>query len=350
MNKAFLGQQASTVLSGKEFRLWRAAQTLLFIIGLTLVALLFFQPRLGLTLFWDVLIPIAPALFVFAAGIWRNICPLGTTSLLPLHFNFSKRKRLSLHQQGKLQLTGVILLFLLIPLRHLGLNLDGILTGSFLVLTGLTAFLFGSIYEWKSSWCAGLCPVHPVEKFYGSNTVVTPKNAHCGTCKNCVLPCPDSHQKLNNELNNRPLQRFAERLLFGGFPGFIWAWFHVKDFHFLNLGFQEGLIAYFIPFTGMAFSFLVFCLLLKYEFLEEKTLIRIFGAASVSTYYWYRIPALLGFGLFPGDGQLFDLSGVILPQVMVGIQILSLSFFTYWMIIRPSNSKQWMYRPPFKPN
>ena len=138
--------------------------------------------------------------------------------------------------------------------------------------------------------------------------------------------------------------------LFGGFPGFIWAWFHVQDFHITALSLQEGLLAYFIPFAGMATSFLIFCLLLKYEILEEKTLIRIFGAASISAYYWYRIPALLGFGLFPGDGELVDLSGIILPQVMVALQIFSLSFFIYWMIIRPANSKQWMYRPPFKPN
>jgi hypothetical protein len=348
MNKAFLGLQASSKLAGKERFWWKSAQILSLILGLVLVLLLFIRPSLGLILLWDILIPVAPALFVFAAGIWRNICPLGIVSLSPHHLNISKKKRLSLQQQGKLQLLGVVLLFLFIPLRHICLNTDGCFTGFFLVGIGILAFIMGYRYEWKSSWCAGMCPVHPVEKFYGSNPSIITKNAHCGTCRNCVLPCPDSTQQMNQTIDPKIHQKWSSYLLFGGLPGFIWAWFHVKDFLPFEISSFQIALAYIIPLAGLVSSLALFFLLRKAAFWEEENLIRLFGAASIICYYWYRLPALMGFGIYPEDGRLFDLTTMMSPVIMLIIQLTVSGFFLYWMLIRPANQKQWMYRPPFR--
>jgi hypothetical protein len=347
MNKAFLGLQASSRLAGKERFWWSFAQILSLILGLVLVVLLFIRPQTGLTILWDVLIPVAPALFVFAAGIWRNICPLGIVSLSPHHLKISQKKRLSLHQQGKLQLLGVVLLFLLVPLRHVCLNTDGCFSASFLVAVGILAFFMGYRYEWKSSWCAGMCPVHPVEKFYGNNPSIITKNAHCGTCKNCVLPCPDSNQQMSNKIDGKTHQKWSGYLLFGGLPGFIWAWFHVKDYLPFEVTSLQVISAYLIPLAGLCVSLFTFLIIKKAALFEENNLIRLFGAASIILYYWYRIPALVGFGLYPEDGRLIDLSNSMSPIAMLVIQLLVSSFFLYWMLLRPANQNQWMYRPPF---
>ena len=39
----------------------------------------------GLHIMWDVVLPIAPATMAIIPGVWRNVCPLGTTSQLARH-------------------------------------------------------------------------------------------------------------------------------------------------------------------------------------------------------------------------------------------------------------------------
>ena len=38
---------------------------------------------------------------------------------------------------------------------------------------------------------------------------------------------------------------------------------------------------------------------------------KVFAAAAVCTYYWYRLPALAGFGPHPGTGLLVDLTASV---------------------------------------
>lgn len=42
----------------------------MWLVGLTMYLSLFFKPALGLALFWNVLIPVAPALLVVAVGVF----------------------------------------------------------------------------------------------------------------------------------------------------------------------------------------------------------------------------------------------------------------------------------------
>ena len=68
-------------------------QAVVWLIGLSIFASLIFIPSTGLLVFWNMLIPVAPALLVLGTGIWRNICPLATTTLLPRHWHVSRRKK-----------------------------------------------------------------------------------------------------------------------------------------------------------------------------------------------------------------------------------------------------------------
>ena len=62
---------------------WLSLQLVLWLIGALVVALLLVKPYWGLNLFWNLIIPIAPALLVLIPGVWRNICPMASTALLP---------------------------------------------------------------------------------------------------------------------------------------------------------------------------------------------------------------------------------------------------------------------------
>jgi len=171
---------------------WRTAQVSVWSLGLAILAALIFQPSLGMHAFWNVLIPVAPLLFVVAPGLWRNVCPLGSTALFLRHVHLSRRRRVPIEWQGRLALTAVAALYLILPLRHLVLDRSGPATATAIVALATIAVLAGLPFEWKSGWCSGLCPVHPVEKLYGSEPRFEFANAHCGHCHQCVSPCIDA--------------------------------------------------------------------------------------------------------------------------------------------------------------
>ncbi|MAT53747.1 MAG: hypothetical protein CMN32_04655 [Saprospirales bacterium] len=339
--------QMTAQLSGKALLGWRILQWLFLAIGLTILSLLFFAPQIGIHAFWNGLIPVAPLLLVLLPGLWRNVCPLAFSAILPHRIGLSAKKRLTVARQGKLILTGVILLMLILPWRHLVLDNNGPATGVVLILLGAMAFYMGTQYEWKSGWCSGMCPVHPVEKFYGSRPLAPMPNAQCTSCHNCVIPCPDSTKLLQPEKqDNTRNHKLAATLLIGGFPGYIWGWFHIRDYHGTE-GLEHILAAYTLPLAGMAFTLAVYLFLRKNSGIEKSLLTRIFAAAAVTCYYWYRLPALIGFGIYPGDGMLVDLSGQVpnyLPFILQGAALL---FFSWWLLWKPTPQTSWTIRPPF---
>jgi len=335
-------------LSSRSILIWRIAQAAVWLVGFVILVCLVFFPSLGLLLFWNILIPVAPALFVVGVGVWRNVCPLATTNLLPRHAGLSKRKRLSVTQLGKLNLVAVVALYMIVPLRHAVFNNNGLATALLIGSMSLAGVIMGFFYEWKSAWCSGLCPVHPVEKLYGGNVFMSIPNAHCDECMNCVIPCPDSTPNMHPMayLKNS-YQQLSGLLIVGGLPGFIWGWFHVAD---------ESRVTSWHTFTGVynmpLLGFIV--TLVLYEVLSsiiqpkyERKLISLFAASGVSCYYWYRIPALFGFGNFGSDGLLVDLHNTLPGWSLSAITCITTIFFFYWLAIRKQNNRSWVIRPQY---
>ncbi len=340
--------QATVPLEGQKKLLWRYLQGLFFLIGLGLFMALIFVPKIGVVAFWNVLIPVAPLLFLVASGLWRNVCPLASVAMLPHHLNLSKRKRIPLKWQGWLALGSVALLFLIVPARHLALNNDGLSTAITLAFLATLAFVGGLFFDVKSAWCSGLCPVHPVEKLYGQKVGFTPPNAHCGACHNCVISCPDSTPRQMEKMpNQRTTQTLATTLLTGGLPGFIWGWFHVPDCRGAA-DWRECLVAFGLPWLTLAVTLTVFVLLRKFLPKSRETLlVSVFAAASISCYYWYRIPSLVGYGLFPQDGLLVDLTQTLPLWSIVAAQVAAVAFFGWWLVLRNPEPSVWAVRPPF---
>ncbi len=338
------------LLSPRARQAWRLVQILLLLLGVALCVTLFVAPGLGLDALWNVLIPVAPALLVVAPGLWRNICPLGTVALLPHHLGMSRQRRLSRDLQGWLLLAGVLLLVLMVPLRRVILNTSGPATALALLGLGAVALSMGLFARRKSGWCSGLCPVHAVERLYGSEPLLAPPNAHCEPCARCVDLCPDSTPRMHPFLDNgRSVpSHLASIFIVGAFPGFVWAWFHVADGAFAR-SWSEVALAYGQPLLAGLVTLAVFLALQRSLRAEHRdVLARAFATATVGCYYWYRLPALVGFGLIPGDGQLVDLSGT-LPDFFPALsRAATTAFFAWWLLLRRGRSPlAWTVRPAF---
>ncbi len=335
-------------LSFQSMLIWRIVQSIVWVAGITILFCLIFFPSTGILLFWNILIPIAPALLVVATGVWRNVCPLATTNLFPRHYQWSMGRKLTARQLGKLNLVAVLALYVIVPLRHAVFNVNGPATAALIASMAFTGFGLGFIYEWKSIWCSGLCPIHPVEKLYGGNVFMPFPNAHCGECMNCVIPCPDSTPNMNPSVSRKNVfQRTSAILIIGGLPGFIWGWFHVPDWNG-PWGIGDMGAWYAFPFLGLVTTLAIYGILsnsLKTN--GRKKLVAVFAASAVSCYYWYRIPYLFGFGQFANDGLLVDLKSSIPAWVIRFITIVLSLFFLYWMVFRKANSNSWLIRPRF---
>lgn len=335
-------------LSKSSFLLWRIAQVALWLVGIFILSQLLFNPPLGLLIFWNILIPAAPAIFVLVPGVWRNICPMATTVLMPRHLKMSGRIRISSEQTGILNLISVLVLYTIVPLRHAVFNTNGVAT--FALIIGLTAigFSLGAFFEWKSIWCSGLCPVHPVEKLYGGHTALTVPNAHCEQCSNCVVPCPDSLPNIHPTVTQKTMpQRLNALLITGGLPGFIWGWFHVSDQTGIG-DLWSWIDSYKYPFVGLLITVLLY-LVIEFWIDQNKMnwINRSFAAAGVSFYYWYRIPSLIGMGNYNKDGLLIDLSNKVPLWTPIILSITTTCFFFFWMVFRKHSKKSWLIRPVF---
>jgi len=333
--------------NGQSLAYWRGAQYALLLLGMALLATLLLRPELGLNLMWNGLIPLAPALVVIVPGVWRNICPMATLSLLPQRLGFSLRRKLPRRGAAVLSIIGLAGLFVIVPLRHLALDTDAPLTALMIVLSALVAVGMGMMFELRSGWCNSLCPIHPVEKLYGQAPALTVTNARCDECRKCSQPCPDSIRAMNPSMTGSSfLEKTAGHFIVGALVGFIWGWYRVPDYHTaISTGDIVGAFAW--PYGGALCSLLLYAAAHRWVYRSEESrplLVKLFATAAVCMYYWYRIPALTGFGPTPDTGMLLDLSGD-LPLLPVFSRLLTTSFFVWFLLLRWETGNSWTKRP-----
>ncbi|MHC4955950.1 MAG: ferredoxin [Planctomycetota bacterium] len=341
-------ETSALLLSPRARTAWRATQFLVWLVGVAILAALFAWPDVGIHAFWNVLIPVAPALLVFAPGLWRNICPLASTALFARHNKMSARRKVSPLWQGRMLLIGVVVLFAVVPLRHVVLDTSGPATALAIIALAVFAAALGATFEWKSGWCSGACPVHAVERLYGASPAISPPNAHCGECHRCVQPCPDSTPQFTPlSTKNGMARRIAGLIMVGAFPGFIWGWFQVPDY-FGSEGWNHLAFAYGAPLAAAAATMALFLTAQRFTPAERQdALVRTFACASVACYYWYRLPMLFGFGPHPGDGMLVDLSATLPGWFPLASRLLTTAVFAWWLVLRTSAKNSWALRPAF---
>jgi hypothetical protein len=333
-------------------KVWAVLQTTLLLFGFALAGLLWFWPAVGIAIMWNVLIPAAPALVTLAPGLWRNICPMSTFSMLPKKLGFSLRMRMPEWLAAGLVLISLIALYAIVPLRHIMLDTGGPATAIMLAAAAGLALGLGMLFEGRSGWCTTLCPIHPVEKLYGTAPLYTPKNARCTVCDFCTVPCPDTTPSMTPAVtSNNPLQQLMATLFIGSFWGFVFGWYQVPDYTG-HIGMAEIVETYFWPLAGAFVSFAIYNAI-DVWFIESKEarklLQAVFAAGAVSTYYWFRIPMLVGLGAFPGTGLLYDLSAVLPPWFAMASHALTTTLFFWLLAIRGNSGLRWQQRIPFAP-
>ena len=128
----------------------------------------------------------------------------------------------------------------------------------------------------------------------------------------------------------------------GIFPGYVWGWFQVAD----N---AEGLnvySSYQMCLLGGAVTLALFQVALKTRRDENDFLLaKFFAGAAVAAYYWYRLPALIGFTKFASDGTLVDLSSSLPIFTPTILRIATTSLFIWWFLVRKSQYREWLRRP-----
>lgn len=308
-----------------------------------ITVLLFTVPTLGLTLLWNVLIPLVPALLVLAPGLWRNVCPLAVAAHFPVGKGRYAAKRCTPERTALLNLAAVAVLLLIVPLRHAFFDTHPVGTTLLLAALVLSALAVGTLLGGRNGWCAGLCPLYPVEKLYGSGNVFTFRNGRCARCSRCTAPCPDTVRAARPFTLRNRWHTLAGTLMIGGFPGFIWGWFQVPDDMAIS-GVSDLSVLYAAPFTGLAVTAFLYEAL-RHR-LEETTRVQLFAAAAVASYYAFRLPNLLGFGRFHGDGMLIDLSQTLPVWTVVAAVAAETLFFFWWFLRRGSGAaRPWLNRP-----
>lgn len=314
-------------------RVWLTLQAGMLVVGVALVGLLLFWPAVGIALMWNLIIPIAPALVTISPGLWRNICPMATVHMMPQRLGISRNIRMPEWGAAALGVTSMILLFAVVPMRRIGLNVDGPLTAIMLLSAAVIAFTMGSLFEMRSGWCTSLCPIHPVERLYGTNPALTFKNARCDLCEACSNPCPDSTPELT-PIAGMPtrLQQFVGNFLIGSFPGFVWGWYQVQDYPPDQVDAHAVMTAYAWPLGACIVSYIIFKLgehVLRHKADARTVMHRMFAAAAISTYYWYRLP---------GPASL-------LPDWFPLVShLVTTPFFFYFLVLR-SPKVSWLKRP-----
>lgn len=327
--------------------LWSAARWAVWGAGGALLGLLWNGSSLGTTLLWNVLVPLAPAILVWAPGVWRNLCPLATTARLARSLPGSAGRPLSAAAQGRLLLAGTLALGIVVPARHLGLNWKGEWSAALLTAAAAAAAAMGFTFRGKSGWCNSLCPVHPVERLYGSRPALQVPNTQCAACLLCSSPCPEATPGAPRLLRTPGSPgRWAETLMIGGFPGFVSGWFLVPDFSG-GVDLASVVRAYLFPWGGAAVSLALYEGLRRFLPLRGiPALSRIFGITAVAVYYGFRIPALFGFGRYPSDGLLVDVKGTGgEPFVAVARWVLP-GLLVAWAVLPAGRRRGWTARPP----
>ncbi len=320
-------------------------QRVALVIFVCLVLTLIVWPELGVRLFWNLVIPMIPALCVFAPGWWRNACPLATLTWLGKRLPWATERMLSLRAQGLAASGSVALLVLLLPLRRLVFDLDGRATAGLVLGLAFAGLLLSASFARKSGWCAGWCPVAAAERLYGQAPLSEGRNARCVTCTHCVALCPDSVRNLTlAPVMPTRWHRAADVAMAGGFLGYVWGWFQVPD-RAAVASWQQVAHAYALPLAGAVATLALFVLVDRWTGTRQRArLVRTFAAATVCCYYAYRLPALFGFAHISGDGVLVNWSATLPDGFPWACRAVTTTLFGTWLL-GGRGATRWLTRP-----
>jgi len=252
------------------------------------------RPEPTLAVLWYAVVPVLPAVFLVAPGLWRNVCPLATLNTLG-NRTVGGGRTLGPELGAWLGGVGILLLYVLVPGRRLLFNHDGVALAVTVAAVGALAFALGRLFSVKAGFCNAICPVLPVERLYGQRPLFDPGNAHCSDCSACTARgCLDlAPTKSVPQVLGRTRQGYRWLLTpFGAFaasfPGFIVAYYALADTTLAAAGGVYGRVLLGVVASWAATALVVRALRLGYE-----PALLVLGALSVTLYYWLGAPGIV---------------------------------------------------------
>lgn len=308
---------SQTLTSERTDVLWAVARLGVFLTTAGVVVGLWAAPDATLGLFWYVLIPILPAVFLVNVELWRNVCPVATLNQLsgsragsaPTSPDVARRARV----------VGIVLLALLAPARHLLFNESAGALG--LAVLGIfgAALAGGFFFAMKSGFCNTLCPILPVERLYGQRPLIAVPGTRCTTCSGCTHACLDLAPRRSAlvQLRTHKPPRSWTKTSYGAFalafPGLIVA-YHIS---------AEGVAAHPLTLYGTVGlwslgSWLLLRAVFAVTYTSAETALVLCAALAAGLYYWFTPLSIVA---------RFDL-----PDAAVwGMRFLALSLVAAWL-------------------
>lgn len=291
---------------------WRLAQAVVLIAGCVLAVGLARYPVPTRDLFWQAIVPLLPLSFMVSPSLWRNVCPLATCNELGAAVGAGRRLPFGWARWASA--IGVTWLVAAIVARRMLFDVSPLATAVLVGGAALTAFALGLRFARKSGFCNSLCPILPVERFYGQRPLLQIGNARCASCEACTLVgCVDltPRRSLAVGIGGRPgglrWLRSPVGALVGAFPGIIVAYF--------TLGPEPGWTATLARFAVGAAASLAVAALLSWSIVDRSKVTRLLAAASGLLYYGFATPtwaAAVGLAAFERPLQVAALLAVSL--------------------------------------
>jgi NADPH-dependent 2,4-dienoyl-CoA reductase/sulfur reductase-like enzyme/ferredoxin len=307
--------QLPTVLS---LTIWSGLRIACIGIAVAIAVTLFVAPQIGLPLFWMVAVPLLPAVFVLAPGIWRNVCPMAALNQMPRLLGITRGLTHTPLAREYSYVLGIALFFALVSSRKWLFDASGTATG-LLILLGLGgAFVGGLIFKGKSGWCSSICPMLPVQRVYGQTPIKRIANAHCRPCVGCSKNCFDFNPGvayLADQYDSDKHYVGYRRVFVGILPGFILAFFAIPAG--ADLASVYGTFA-----LGSGLSLAIFHLLDTFLKLPNNRLTVLFGAAAFTAYYWFASETWFkGLSMLSGHWVVPDMAPWSVRVAVIGLAI-----------------------------
>ncbi|HQR04891.1 MAG: FAD-dependent oxidoreductase [Proteobacteria bacterium] len=297
-------------------RVWDALRVMSVLVALATVILLVVAPAIGLVLFWQVMVPALPLLFLLAPGIWRNICPMAALNQLPRRFGFTRGLTHTTRIREYSYTVGIALFFIFVSSRKWLFNGSGPATAAMILFGLLGAFAGGLVFKGKSGWCSSICPLLPVQRIYGQTAALPVANNHCQPCVSCTRNCFDFNPSVAYLADQYDEDRHyvGRRRLFNSLlPGFLVAFFSIPAG-------ADWLTLYTRFAVCCLLSIGIFQFLDAFARVPKNRLTVVFGALAFNIYYWGVSSTWLGglAGLTGGWN-----ANVAVQVVRAGILVLS---------------------------
>jgi NADPH-dependent 2,4-dienoyl-CoA reductase/sulfur reductase-like enzyme/ferredoxin len=271
---------------------WRAVRVGSIAAYLTVIALLFLRPAIGLFVMFSVIVPSLPILFFIAPGLWRNICPMAASNQMPRVLGVGGTRAVPDWLRNRGYLIAVAGFFGIAGARLAGLDRNGTAMGVVLVAVVVTAVIGGLVFKGKSGWCSSICPLLPLQRVYGQTPFVTIPNSHCPSCVGCAKNCYDFKPRAAWQADMADPEKGwsgPRKLFVAALPGFVIGFFVLKSQANVAMTEQYAVLA-----LAMLVSIGSFFAIDAMSPFSASMMTVGYGAVALNAFYWFVGPMIAG--------------------------------------------------------